>query len=109
MNPPKPTGKPPESINLTGKVFAWRNEQPVLMNVTDSPHLYVACFSTVEQLQSLYERANISYDSIKSITDGDEFLDSFEDTDIKIILNPHYTETGRIRYTQIIARTPFLS
>jgi hypothetical protein len=51
------------------------------------------------------DRAGTHFSSIKQIENGPEFLSSFPRTDgtsqIKIIIDPYYTEAGRVRYVEI--------
>ena len=42
----------------------------------------------------------MSYDGIKLIEDGIEFLDSVP-PDIVVILNLRFTDEGKVRYTQV--------
>jgi hypothetical protein len=102
---PKPTGKPPELVSLTGLLFPWLEYAPALLRMPGSPHLYLPCFHTPEKLRALMDRAGTHFSSIKQIEDGPMFLSSFPRTDgtsqIKIIIDPYYTEEDRVRYIEI--------
>ena len=100
FGPPQRTNRPPETVTLTGLLFPWRNGQPVLLNVFGSPSLHLFCFKEKSNLLDICARAGASFDTVKQIDDGPEFLSSVPD-EIVIALNPHFTPEGKIRYTQV--------
>lgn len=104
---PRPTGKPLEEVTLSGKLFPWDliAHAPVFLSMPASPHLYLACFSAAEKLEGVLSRARVSWDSVKRIEDGQEFLESMPrqcgGQEIKIIIDPYFTPEGRVRFTEI--------
>ena len=77
---PKPTGKPPQAVTLTGMLFAWRmtgvvHGEPVLLAMPGSPAFYLPCFAEEGALRAFMARAGLAFDRIKRIDDGDVFLD----------------------------------
>lgn len=97
---PKPTGRQSE-IDLTGSLMPWKNGQPVLLSVPGSTSFYLPLFSRGEQLESIMSRANTSYESIKQVSDGRDFLSSIPN-DIKVMVNPYFTPEGRLRWTEVL-------
>jgi len=98
--PPKPTGRLVE-LDLTGMLFAWSGEQPVFTHVTGDPRFMIACFTSETKLRAFYERLRRSFERIKQIEDGPEFLTSFDGhPDVGVIVDPYYTPEGRCRYVQ---------
>ena len=77
------------------------NDQPVLLGIPGSPHLYLACFSTPEKLQGTMELAGIAFDKIKQVEEGYDFFTSIP-RDVKIILDPYFLPNGRIRFTELM-------
>ncbi len=99
--PPNRTGRPPTNIVLTGKLLPWEQGKPALMKLVGSPHIYLPCFSTEEKLREMMGRAEIPFEKIKQIDDGDEFSDSVPRY-IKIIVDPYFLgEDGRVRYLEV--------
>lgn len=104
---PRPTGKPHESLNITGMLFPWNGLEPVLLMMPGSELLYLPLFSTPEQLNELMMQAKTPFVSIKKIDDGAEFLSGIYDEspgareNVRVILNPYFLPNGRVRFTQI--------
>ena len=104
---PRRTDKLPVTVSLTGKLIPWKDGQAVLLSMPMSPHLYLSCFSTQEKLESILSQAEVEWDKIKEIDDGKEFIVSIiniiknHNQDIIIIIDPYYTETGTIKFTQV--------
>jgi hypothetical protein len=93
-------------VTLDGKLIAWRNSgSMVLFTMEPSPHLYVACFSTKENLEKTLTRSRTQWDTIKQITNGNEFVDNLPrflgPQEIKIIIDPWYTPENTVRYTAV--------
>lgn len=98
--PPRPIGTP-RTVDITGHVLAWGDGEPVLMVMMGSSDLCVPIFSTVEKLVAMMTLTRIDYQSIKQIDDPHEFLDSVP-PDLRVVIDPHFHENGRIRYTEIL-------
>lgn len=99
--PPRPVGTPPRIVDITGHVIPW-NDGPVLLTMAEADdNLYLPVFSTVEKLTDMMMLTEIAYQSIKRIDDRREFLDSLP-ADVRVIIDPHFHESGRVRYTEIL-------
>ena len=102
---PKPTGKAPEEVDLTGMLLPWEDGQPAMLGAPGSLLLYVPCFSTEEKLRALMERADVPFSSIKTINDGIEFLSDIRSSDgtenVRVVLDPYYLPNGRVRWTEV--------
>lgn len=92
-----------KSISLTGKIFPFKDGQPVgvvVENVT-----FLSLFSTEEKLHFSMEMMGVSDYSIKQIDDHTEFLDSIQGSGIRVMLDPylaiHETEGPVTRFTEI--------
>ena len=108
---PAATGKEPETVTLTGAVFPWDGEKPVYLSMPGSDLLYIACFHDVADLKSVMDHFGIEYASVKRIDDEKYFIASVIDLQlaqeinllqVAVILNARVTETGRLRFMQII-------
>lgn len=98
---PKPTGKPAAPVSLTGTLIPWSSEdQPVLLNMPGSRHFYLPCFTTEDRLREMMGRAGISFQKIKQVDDGPEFLTSVSPS-ARVIVDPHLLENGRVRFLEI--------
>ena len=99
--PPKQVG-PVKDLVLTGMLMPWKNGQPsfVHMQGVGSTVFYLPLFDTEETLRAVLARADVSFDSIKHVDDGTDFLDSIP-PEIIVILNLRFTDEGRIRFHQV--------
>jgi hypothetical protein len=93
---------PLKEVTLTGQIFAWKDGQPVFLQMPGSPSRYLPCFKTEKDLRALYARLGLPFTSIKLIEDGPEFLTSFYGTDVIAICDVRYTEEGRVRFVQVL-------
>ena len=101
--PPVPTGAPPAIIRLTGRLVPFdADNQPVWIEIPDSPHRYLPIFDTQRELVHVLAKAGIRYEKIKRIDDGREFLESIPrrwmGQDVKIITRIRFMPDGRLRY-----------
>jgi hypothetical protein len=92
-------------LNVTGHLFAWKDNQPVIMRMPGTDDLFLAVYSTVEKLHAIH--GGIGY-TIKRIDDGFEFLDSLpvETPDghlLRVIVDPYYTPRRTVRFTEVLA------
>jgi hypothetical protein len=110
---PKRTGKPVEQLGLdtlTGKLFPWdqKRQQPVLLSMPGSQFHYIALFSTKQKLDQMLQDAEVSFDSIKQVQDGREFMSGLMESgpettaSMKVILDPYFTSEGRVRFTELM-------
>lgn len=95
---PRRTGKPVEEITLTGKLVPFRNGQPIMLNFTMSPHTYLPCFDTESELREMM--ADIGWDNIKHVDDGQEFLVSIP-PHVVVITKLRKTERGTFKFLQV--------
>ena len=98
---PRPINNHLKVIDLTGKLIPWDEGSPVFLRMPMSEHLYLPCFSTETKLTQCLERAGIAWKNIKHIDDGQEFLKSFPCQEIKIIIDPYWTDKGTVRFTEV--------
>lgn len=108
MTGPQRTDKPVEAIkadSLTGKIFPWADEQPVLLGMPGSDLLYLPCFSTEEALLALMGRTGSQGFTIKLIEDGNEFLNGILESpgagSVRVILDPYFLPNGHVRFVQV--------
>jgi hypothetical protein len=100
---PEPRQVGPErDTTLTGLLFPWKNDQPVLIHMLGvSPEVfYLPLFENADQLREVCGRANIEFESIKQVEDGAEFFSSIP-PEIIIVANLRFTPEGKIRFTQV--------
>ena len=99
---PAATGKAPETVTLTGAVFPWDGEKPVYLSMPGSDLLYIACFHDVSGLEAVMSHFGIEYVSVKRVDDEADFIASVVDPRVAVILNARVTETGRLRFMQVL-------
>jgi hypothetical protein len=102
---PRPTGKPLQVIDLTGKLFPWDGKRPVFLELATSPHLYFPCFSNAPKLRAAMARAKAPFVSIKHIDDGGPFLESLprviNGRQVAVMLDPYWLPDGRVRWSEV--------
>jgi hypothetical protein len=100
--PPVRTDKPSYTIDLSGMIFLWAKEQPVLMRVVGDPRWHLPVFSSLDNLKRAVREFGLEYERIKQIEVGHEFLDSIWESasDVVVIVDPR-KHNGRVRYTQV--------
>lgn len=104
MDAPNPVGTASKSIDLTHALFPWDGESPCYLRMPDSEYLYLPCFTSAEKLRAMMDQVGITGYTIKQIDDGSEFMTSFnvpEAKDIKVILDPHFVDGGKVRFLQV--------
>ena len=103
---PRPTGRKPAEVSLTGKVIPWEKGVPVMLRMDGSPYLWVPCFSSATSLRVFLNRIGVTHDGIKQVDEQWEFLESFPRKDgeqeIRFMLDPYHTEEGKVRFAQLI-------
>lgn len=98
---PRRTGKAPEKVeSFTDKFIPYKNGQPCLLNMPLSPHDYLPCFDSAKELRTFFERAKVTFDDIKQITEGREFKVSIP-YDIILITKLRFTESGTVKFVQL--------
>jgi hypothetical protein len=107
---PRPTGKRVEDLDITGYLFPHNGSQGdavkiVFMHVPGSDAVYVPLFSSIEKLKEFMTLAGIRYKAVKQINDDSIFLrelpSTLDNTTLKLIIDPHYTEEGTVRFLEI--------
>lgn len=94
-------------IDLTGMLFpATAEAQPIWLNITGSDDLYLPLFKTLSDLNTAMRTLNISCDIVKRIDNHQIFLESvpykfYDDTRIRIIIDPRPSDTGTILFTEV--------
>jgi hypothetical protein len=102
MNGPQFIGKSLLPVNLTGKLFPFNDNRPVLLSIPGSDFSYLPCFSNAENLRVIMVHINRISFSIKQIIDGIEFFQGISlNPIIKVMVDPYFTEEGTIRFFQI--------
>lgn len=99
---PRPTGKPAQPVTITGTCFPWSGEQPVLLTMPGSSLLYLPLFDDPQALETIMGHYGVPYASVKRVDDAQDFLDSVVQPGLAVILNPRLTETGRLRFMQVV-------
>ncbi len=105
--PPRPTGKPPRQICLTGSLLAFGpDDQPIFVRMFGSEDLFLPIFSTNERLVSMLEKLGVPWAKISSIDDEDVFLSSLpillsETILLRVIVDPHF-EGKKILFTEVV-------
>lgn len=101
---PHPIGLPKE-VSITGALIPWDVDQPHFLTMPGSDFRYLPCFSAIEKLQTLMEALEITNYTVKQIDDGMSFLSSVsgpENQNVRVILDAHFVEGGRVRFTQVV-------
>lgn len=101
---PKPTGRLPQDVTLTGALLPMHGDEPILLEMPGSPYLYLAVFSTTEKLACACADWPTVYgdvDRIVVVTDAHDFIESTSQL-LTVILDPWLNpENGRCRFLQI--------
>ena len=102
---PRPTGAPERAIDLETCLIPWKDGQPAMLHAAQSPNYYLVLFTSLDQLADEMASVNAPYDSVKEITDHQEFLDSiplkFNGKPLKVIVDMRSMPDGTIRWTEI--------
>jgi hypothetical protein len=96
MQPPRRINDKLQDIDINNYVFAWHNEQPVIITIIGSSTPCIPIFAEVEKLHKMLSGV-VEYTSIKQIDDMHEFIASVPPR-INIIYDLHKTNQGRLRY-----------
>ena len=108
---PRPTGKPVEEVTLTGMLLPWKAGDPVLLRMPACDDEFLPLFTREEDLREVLRQAGASFDSIKQVDDGREFLDSLplmtgSSRLLRVITNPRIVEQGRVRFVEVFRHGP---
>lgn len=107
--PPRYTGRRVPSINLNGYLVPfYEDNQPMMIRVPGSIHVYIVCFSTPEKLEDA--KKFIEPERVKQITDFVGFLQGLpvnqtldeSGAQLKIMVDPWVTPEGKTRYLEIL-------
>jgi hypothetical protein len=107
--PPRRISGKLETINLTGMIFPWKDEQPVWLSINGSPDFYLPVFTTPTKLRRAMKIFALPYESVKRIDDHHEFLESiplelYNGVRIRIIIDARRSETDTILFTEVYRR-----
>ena len=98
---PRATGnKETVNLDITGYIFPWVNGGPFTCQMPGSEFDYLPCFRHPDNLARFMRELGASFDTVKLIVHGGEFLDCVP-PQVRVILEPSYTDKGTIRYTLI--------
>lgn len=102
---------PPKSLHrqrdvvLTNAFFSW-DEGPLFLGMPRTTALYIPCFTKLMDLHAVLGRMRSIGYTVKIIEDGLDFFENLPTTVdgrlIHVILDPYYTTTGTLRFTQVI-------
>ena len=105
MFAPRPVSSELKDIDLTDKLFPWKGDQPVLLSMPLSNALYLPLFNLEGSLRAVLKKVGVPFERIKKVDDGRVFLESLPKfigiQPLKVILNPRFTETGTVRFTEV--------
>ena len=92
----------PVNMDITGYALPWKDEQPVMLQVTGADELSVPVFSTQEKAEEFRREfpGVVDYDKLKKIDNMWEFLSSIPE-EFHVIVDPHRHENGKVRYKLI--------
>lgn len=100
---------PVKQTTLTGKVFPWINDRPVVLGMPGTNVRYLPCFTFIPDLHTIMERCQITGYVVKHIDDGPTFQGSLISSDgqgnpLHVILDPYFTPEGTIKFDQVVGR-----
>lgn len=108
IHPPHRTGKPAESVTLTGLLMGWyqNTNTPVVLKVIGAgDRFYLPLFEDPEYAVKFLGHSGVVYGEafagFKQVDDGPEFLDSIS-PEVGIMVNPYFTEEGKVRWTEVL-------
>lgn len=89
----------PQPIDVTGYLVPFTNAgQPCLLNIGQS--LCMPLFSDIVALDEFSAAGRFTYDRLVQVNDAERFLREIP-LFVRMIADPHVTEAGRLRYTEI--------
>lgn len=82
-------GREFQADDLSGALLPWRGDGPLYLAVNRPAYRYcLPCFRDVDALRMFMIRAGVTDYEIKQIDVGAEFLNSFEGSNIRVLLDP---------------------
>lgn len=102
--PPKPTGTVLDDIDLTGKLLAFEDGQPVMVTVIGGTEnsFYLPLFDDLEAFATFLGHSSRTWDGFSKVEDPAEFLASLP-PNVIVMVNPWFTEEGRVRWYEVKA------
>jgi hypothetical protein len=93
-------------LSLTGHVIAWHDGEPVLVGMPGTEDQFLPVFSSVDNLRDLLTGIAVAFSAIKRIDSGNEFIASLplhlaSGQRLRIIVDPYWTEAGRVRFIEV--------
>ncbi|HWY34861.1 MAG TPA: hypothetical protein VNX68_09455 [Nitrosopumilaceae archaeon] len=101
--PPQRVSDEIREDNLTGYVFPWANDRPVLAKMAGNDLSYLLLFATADKLSEFLPKCGIEYQSIKQIDNPVEFIDNLP-KDIVVVYDPYMTNRGTVRWVQVLRK-----
>ena len=87
--------------DLSGALLPWRNGAPVYTPSNSNPgQYYLPCFTDIDALRIFMLRAQVFEYEIKRIDVGSEFLNGFEGSNIKVVLDPSQLPDGKVEIVE---------
>lgn len=89
--------EPPERLDVTGYVFAWKNDRPQLISLDGERWLPI--FPRLVDLMVCMAWLGVEGFSVKNIDDGRDFLASIaENKGLRVCTELYRHENGRLRF-----------
>jgi hypothetical protein len=87
--------------DLSGALLPWRNGAPVYTPSQSHPgQYYLPCFTDIDALRIFMLKAQVFEYEVKRIGVGSEFLKSFEESNIKVVLDPSQLPDGKVEIVE---------
>jgi hypothetical protein len=95
-------GNQSEEVDLSGALLPWRNGAPVYIpSKSHHGQYYLPCFTDIDALRLFMLRAQVFDYEVKRIGVGSEFLKSFKDSNIKVVLDPSQLPDGKVEIEEL--------
>lgn len=83
--------------DLSGALLPWSNGAPIYIKSSTPDRYYVPCFTDIDTLRLFLLKAEVFDYEVKRIGVGSEFLISFDESNIDVVLNPEHQADGQLR------------
>ena len=82
--------------DLSGALLPWANGAPIYVRASTPDQYYLPCFTDIDALRLFLVRVKVFEYEVKRIIVGDEFLKSFDGSNITVVLNPSLQPDGQL-------------
>lgn len=83
--------------DLSGKFLPWAQGAPIYVTSrSNEGQYYLPCFTDIDALRIFMLKAQVFEYDVKRIGVGREFMQSFEGSNIKVVLDPSQLPDGKI-------------